>query len=58
VTSNESLRSAGTVLVVFPTVVFGGASLLWPWFARQTSTTTTRCAEACGERDTPTPACC
>jgi len=37
VTSNESLRSAGTVLVVFPTVVFGGASLLWPWFARQTS---------------------
>ena len=35
--SSESLRSAGILLVVFPTVVFGGASLLWHWITRQTS---------------------
>ena len=35
--SSESLRTAGIVLVVFPTVVFGGASLLWHWITRQTS---------------------
>jgi hypothetical protein len=34
--SNESLRSAGLLLVVFPTVVFGGASLLWHWITRRT----------------------
>ena len=35
--SNESLRTAGILLVIFPTVVFGGASLLWHWITRQTS---------------------
>ena len=35
--SSESLRSAGILLVVFPTVVFGGASLLWHWITRQTT---------------------
>jgi hypothetical protein len=35
--SNESLRTAGIVLAVFPAVVFGGASLLWHWITRQTS---------------------
>ncbi len=35
--STESLRSAGILLVVFPTVVFGGASLLWHWITRQSS---------------------
>ena len=35
--SNESLRTAGILLVVFPTVVFGGVSLLWHWITRQTS---------------------
>jgi hypothetical protein len=35
--STESLRTAGIVLVVFPTVVFGGASLLWHWITRQTT---------------------
>ena len=56
--SNESLGSAGIVLVVLPTVVFGGASSCGPGSADRRATTTTRCAEACGERDTPTPACC
>jgi hypothetical protein len=56
--SNESLGSAGIVLVVFPTVVFGGASSCGPGSPDRRATTTTRCAEACGERDTPTPACC
>ena len=35
--SEESLRTAGILLVVFPTVVFGGASLLWHWITRRTS---------------------
>jgi hypothetical protein len=35
--SDESIRTAGIILVVFPTVVFGGASLLWHWITRQTS---------------------
>jgi hypothetical protein len=35
--SDESLRTAGILLVIFPTVVFGGASLLWHWITRQTS---------------------
>lgn len=35
--SNESLRIAGILLVVYPTVVFGGASLLWHWITRRTS---------------------
>lgn len=34
--SNESLRIAGILLVVYPTVVFGGASLLWHWITRRT----------------------
>lgn len=34
--SPESLRTAGILLAVFPTVVFGGASLLWHWITRQT----------------------
>ncbi|HVM02619.1 MAG TPA: hypothetical protein VM263_08100 [Acidimicrobiales bacterium] len=29
--SDESLRSAGILLVVFPTVVGGGVSILWLW---------------------------
>ncbi|MGH8868092.1 MAG: hypothetical protein ACRDYU_08860 [Actinomycetes bacterium] len=35
--SSESLRLAGILLVIFPTVVFGGASLLWHWITRQSS---------------------
>ncbi len=35
--SSESLRTAGIVLILFPTVVFGGASLLWHWITRQTA---------------------
>ena len=34
--STESLRTAGVLLVVFPTVVFGGASLLWHWITART----------------------
>lgn len=34
--SDESLRLAGILMVVFPTVVFGGASLLWHWITRHT----------------------
>jgi len=34
--SNESLRTAGVLLIVFPTVVFGGASLLWHWITART----------------------
>jgi hypothetical protein len=33
--SNESLRTAGVLFVVFPTVVFGGSSLLWHWITRR-----------------------
>jgi hypothetical protein len=29
--SQDSLRAAGVLLIVFPAVVFGGASLLWHW---------------------------
>lgn len=35
--SDESLRTAGVILVVFPTVIFGGASILWHWITRQTT---------------------
>src|SRR5918992_4823436 len=35
--SPESLRTAGIVLLLFPTVVFGGASLLWHWITRRTA---------------------
>jgi hypothetical protein len=35
--SDQSLRSAGILLVVYPTVVFGGASLLWHWITRRTA---------------------
>ncbi|MGH9276693.1 MAG: hypothetical protein ACRD12_01075 [Acidimicrobiales bacterium] len=34
--SSETIRAAGVLFVVFPTVVFGGASLLWHWITRQT----------------------
>ena len=33
--SSESVRTAGILLVVFPTVVFGGASILWLWITAQ-----------------------
>lgn len=35
--SRESIRVAAVILVVFPTVVIGGASILWHWITRQTS---------------------
>ena len=35
--SNDSLRTAGILLIIFPTVVFGGASLLWHWITRRTA---------------------
>jgi hypothetical protein len=35
--SNQSLRTAGILLVAYPTVVFGGASLLWHWITRRTA---------------------
>jgi hypothetical protein len=35
--SDESVRAAGILLVLYPTVVFGGASLLWHWITRHTS---------------------
>ena len=35
--SSESLRTAGILLVVFPTVVFGGANLLWHWITGHTT---------------------
>ena len=34
--SSQSLRTAGVLLLVFPTVVFGGASLLWHWITART----------------------
>jgi hypothetical protein len=35
--SEQSLRAAGILLVVYPTVVFGGVSLLWHWITRRTT---------------------
>ncbi|MDQ4134281.1 MAG: hypothetical protein M3179_14030 [Actinomycetota bacterium] len=35
--SEESTRVAGVILIVFPTVIFGGASILWHWITRQTA---------------------
>lgn len=35
--SDESIRTAGILLVVFPTVVFGGVSILWHWITRRTA---------------------
>lgn len=35
--SEASLRMAGILVVVYPTVVFGGASILWHWITRQTT---------------------
>jgi hypothetical protein len=35
--SDERLRIAGVLLVVYPTVVFGGASLLWHWITRRSA---------------------
>ncbi|HEX2028547.1 MAG TPA: hypothetical protein VHF25_11190 [Nitriliruptorales bacterium] len=34
--SSQSIRTAGILLVVMPTVVFGGASILWHWVTRRT----------------------
>jgi hypothetical protein len=34
--SDESLRTAGILLLMYPTVVFGGASLLWHRITRRT----------------------
>jgi hypothetical protein len=33
--STDSLRTAGIILVVYPTVVFGGVSVLWLWITRR-----------------------
>ena len=33
--SDASVRAAGLLLVVFPTVVFGGTSILWLWLTRR-----------------------
>jgi hypothetical protein len=33
----ETLRTAGTLLLFIPAVVFGGASLLWHWITKQTT---------------------
>ena len=35
--SEQSLRTAGILLIVYPTVVFGGASLLWHWITRRSA---------------------
>lgn len=35
--SEESIRTAGVILVLIPTVVFGGASILWHWITRRTA---------------------
>lgn len=35
--SSQSIRSAGVLFAVFPTVVYGGASLLWHWITRQST---------------------
>ena len=33
--SPESLRTAGILMVIYPTVVFGGVSVLWLWITRR-----------------------
>lgn len=33
----ESIRTAGILMLVYPTVVLGGASLLWHWLTRRTT---------------------
>lgn len=33
--SDESLTTAAVVLIVFPTVVFGGVGILWLWITRR-----------------------
>lgn len=35
--SSASLHAAGVLLIVFPTVAFGGASLLWHWITARTA---------------------
>ncbi len=35
--STESVRTAGIILILIPTVVFGGASILWHWITRQSA---------------------
>ncbi|MDP9022740.1 MAG: hypothetical protein M3N57_08605 [Actinomycetota bacterium] len=34
--SQDSILTAGIILLLIPTVVFGGASILWHWITRQT----------------------
>ncbi|MGH3441049.1 MAG: hypothetical protein ACRDUY_03190 [Nitriliruptorales bacterium] len=34
--STQSMRAAGIILILIPTVVFGGASILWHWITRRT----------------------
>jgi hypothetical protein len=33
--SAESLRTAGIILIIYPTVVVGGVSILWLWISRR-----------------------
>lgn len=33
----DSIRTAGILMLVYPTVVLGGASLLWHWLTRRTA---------------------
>lgn len=33
--SDSSIRTAAILLIVFPTVVFGGVSILWLWITRR-----------------------
>lgn len=35
--SDASLNAAGILLIVYPTVVFGGTSLLWHWITRRST---------------------
>ena len=35
--SNDRVRTAGIPVVVYPTVVFGGASLLWHWITQRSA---------------------
>lgn len=33
--SPDSIRTAGIILLLFPTVVYGGVSILWLWISRR-----------------------
>jgi hypothetical protein len=37
VVSEQSLRLAGILVVVYPTVIFGGASILWHWITARST---------------------